>query len=323
MSSASGSGDGSGRQPRMPKDVKGLLKFCAETASSGQGEDTLEPMSAERREWLEKAINDMTVSPVEEMKKCIEKIKDDKIDDDDKIEALETLTEWCEHIDFAIDFHKIGGFVIFPLSFNSDDAEIRWQCLEVIASLVQMNPYCQAAVLQEGLLPVMLKILDTDNDPTVKTKALYALSCLTRECTDALEQFISNDGFSYIMRAMQTDISKLKIKSAFMLSSICTDNNKCKDTVCDTGMIDQLVGHLSEEHSNFHEHLLSALLTIVRDHPRSLDECGRSELNLVSTLLQKQQDLKGKEEYQEELQYATELLGLLNTSNNTEQEAAR
>lgn len=69
------------------------------------------------------------------------------------------------------------------------------------------------------------------------------------------------------------------------------------DIICDTGMIDQLVGHLSEEHTMFHEHLLSALLTIVRNHSRSIQQCLRPELNLVPLLQQKEQDLKGKQQF--------------------------
>lgn len=78
---------------------------------------------------------------------------------------------------FFSDFHKIGGFDIFPLCLDSDEPEIRWQCLELVASLVQNNPYCQTAVLQASLMPTVLHMLDTDSDPTVKTKALYAVSC--------------------------------------------------------------------------------------------------------------------------------------------------
>jgi len=29
------------------------------------------------------------------------------------------------------------------------------------------------------------------------------------------------DGFSYLLRAMQTDIDKLRVKSTFMLSALC------------------------------------------------------------------------------------------------------
>lgn len=321
---------GEGREPRLPKDVKGLLQYCAELSNQETADEnvTFEPMSAERREWLEKALENATVSPVGEMKKAIEIIQKEESDTDDRVAALETLVEWCEHMDFAIDFHKIGGFVIFPLCLESEEPEIRWQCLELIAALVQNNPYCQAAILQNGLMPTILHMLDTDPDPMVKTKALYAVSCLTRECEEATVQFLSQDGFSVLMRAMQTDIEKVKIKSAFMLSGICKDNDKCKDIICDTGMIDQLVGHLSEEHTMFHEHVLSALLTIVRGHDRSVQQCLRPELNLVSLLHQKEEDLKGKEQFLEEYEYTKELLDLLKTSpspsqNSSEQDVTR
>lgn len=321
--------DGSGRdgrEPRMPKDVQGLLQLCAGMSGSDtQNENTsFQEMTPERRKWLEEALENSTVSPVEEMKKAIGVIQDNDADVDDKVTAFETLVDWCEHIDFAIDFHKIGGFSIFQQSFESEEGEVRWSCLELIASLAQNNPYCQTAILQHGLMPTILKMLDTDSNPTVKVKALYAVSCLTRECEDGLNSFLSHDGFSVVMRAMQTDIEKVKIKSAFMLSAICSDNDKCKDIVCDIGMIDQLVGHLSEEHSNFHEHLLSAILSIVRGHTRSLQQCSRPELNLISLLQQKEQDLKGKEQFQEEYEYALELLQLLQTSqDNTEQDVVR
>ncbi|KAH3884552.1 hsp70-binding protein 1-like isoform X2 [Dreissena polymorpha] len=312
------------RSQRLPKDMKGLLKFCAQTADTEKKEDVVfQPMDPERKAWLHEALNSMSVSHVEEMRKSISIIQDNDSDADDKIEALESLINWCDSIDFAMDFHKIGGFTIFLLCLEHVEPELRWQCLNLIATLTQNNPYCQAAVLQAGLLPTLLAMLDTDTDPTVRTKALYAISCLTRDSQDALDQFISQDGFSVVMRAMQADVEKLKIKSAFMLSSIFTDNNTCKDILCDMGMIDQLVGHLSEEHSLFHEHVLSAILTVIRNHPRSLRECQKAELNLVTLLEQKLRDLKGIEEFQEEYQYVQELLPLVKCDNSVESDVAR
>ena len=67
--------------------------------------------------------------------------------------------------------------------------------------------------------------------------------------------------------------------------------------MCDIGMIDQLVGHLCEEHSGFHEHLMSALLAIVSDHPRSVSECLRPELRTTELLKEKQKELNGKDEF--------------------------
>ena len=76
-----------------------------------------------------------------------------------------------------LDFHKIGGFDLFPQLLSDEEAEIRWQTLQLIACLVQNNPYCQKAVLENNMLPVLLELLDQDNHSTVKIKALYATSC--------------------------------------------------------------------------------------------------------------------------------------------------
>lgn len=70
------------------------------------------------------------------------------------------------------------------------------------------------------------------------------------------------------------------------------------EIMCDMGMIDQLVGHLQEEHSSFHEHIMSALLAIVRHCPRACQECHRHELNIIPTLKQRVEVLTGKEEFQ-------------------------
>lgn len=303
---------GDGNEERPPRDMKALLKFCMEaTKSEDAPESGFAPMDEERKKWLSEALEGMSVSPVQRMKLCLDCVQNLEKSLEDRSQAMEELIEWCENIDYAIDFHKIGGFAVFPKLFADEEAEIRWQSLELVASLVQNNPYCQNAVLQSQILPVLLEMLDTDHDPTVKTKALYAVSCLTRDCEEAQKIFTEQDGFSVLMRAMQTDIEKVKIKAAFMLSALCNNTPQFKDVLCDMGMIDQLVGHLSEEHSNFHEHLMSALVAIVTDHPRSVAECQRPELDLHNVLRQRIEYLQGKEAYLEEKEYAESLLKLI------------
>lgn len=309
---------GEDKEGRTPKDLKGLMKFCLEaTKSEDTTSDGMAPMDEERKRWLEEALNAMTVNPVERMKGCIDCLKNTSSTEEEKIQALEELIEWCENIDYSIDFHKIGGFELFPQLLSDEEAEVRWQTLELVACMVQNNPYCQKAVLQNKMLPLFLEILDKDDNPTVKVKALYAVSCLVRDCPEAQKEFTDNDGFSVLMRAMQQDVEKLKIKAAFMLSALCNNTPEYKDILCDIGMIDQLVGHLDEEHCNFHEHVMSALLSIVQEHPRSVEECQRSELELHRKLQQRIQFLKDKDKFIEEKQYAEELLQLISSDDNT------
>lgn len=64
------------------------------------------------------------------------------------------------------------------------------------------------------------------------------------------------------------------------------------------GMIEQLVGHLTEKHSNFHEHLMSAILCVITDHEPSIQECLKQELNFPRLLRERITFLEGKVEFE-------------------------
>ncbi|XP_041365570.1 hsp70-binding protein 1-like isoform X1 [Gigantopelta aegis] len=312
------SGGDEDKNPRPPKDMMSLLAYCAgagqnQSSSShpGSNEHVLDP---ERKEWLQEALKGLSSDHIQQMQACIDVIKT-KGSDDDFIErqtqALEELIDCCDKIDFAIDFHKINGFQIFPIVLHHEEAELRSLGAELIAVLVQNNPYCQNAVLSANLLPLLLELLDKDENSTVRVKALYAVSCLCRDSQDAQKVFTDCDGFSVLMRAMQSDVEKLVIKAAFFLCHMCIDQPVLKDILCDIGMIDQLVGHLSEEHTATHEHVMGALLTIVTNHDRALQEAQKPHLNLVDLLTRRIEEIANVPEFQEETEYAEGLLKLL------------
>lgn len=76
-----------------------------------------------------------------------------------------------------VDFHKIGGFTIFNPCIKSVHASIRTDACNVLAELCQNNPYCQKVALDNSFVPLLLNLLDKDEDNKVCVKALYALSC--------------------------------------------------------------------------------------------------------------------------------------------------
>jgi len=49
---------------------------------------------------------------------------------------------------------------------------------------------------------------------------LYVVG-LTRESSEAQLEFDRLDGFSVLLRAMQSDVEKLQTKSAFLVSALC------------------------------------------------------------------------------------------------------
>ncbi|KAL1473611.1 hypothetical protein MTO96_021903 [Rhipicephalus appendiculatus] len=62
---------------RNPKNLPALLNFCVRnTATEDAPSSSTASMDPERRKWLEEAMSDMTVSPVEEMQKNLNVIKE-------------------------------------------------------------------------------------------------------------------------------------------------------------------------------------------------------------------------------------------------------
>ncbi|XP_067015204.1 hsp70-binding protein 1 [Anabrus simplex] len=321
--SGQGSLTASSNQPRQPENLLDLLRYSYEATGNSSLTDPL-PMDDERRKWLENALKHLTVDVIEMLLKSIEVLKKagtlELQDDPTECErALEVIADWVDNLDTANDFYKIGGFVIFRPCLDSAHSSLRWRAAEIIAELTQNNPFCQEKILEAGLLPPLLALLDSDPNEQVRVKALYGISCLVRENPLALDAFMKNGGFSVLLRAMQSDIQKLQIKSAFLLSCLCARSNNIKDELCQMGFIEQLVGMVTDYHTPVLEHLLGALVNMATEHNFSKDECRRPELELRPKLIRLINSFKDKEEYRDECEYAQQLLQLV-FSGDTEEE---
>ncbi|RXN35471.1 hsp70-binding 1 [Labeo rohita] len=155
---------------------------------------------------------------------------------------------------------KLGGLELcMSRCLCHSEAGIRWRAAQLIASCAQNMPEVQFYLLNQGALLTLLQLTDHDANSTVRVKALYAVSCLVREQEAGLQDFLSHDGFSVLMRGMQSDSEKLRTKSAFLLLNLLTSHPEHKDTVLSMGMVQQLVSVLRSPHSSVHEHVLGAL----------------------------------------------------------------
>ena len=63
------------------------------------------------------------------------------------------------------------------------------------------------------------------------------------------------------------------------------------------GLVDQLVGLLSQPHSAAHEQFVRALLVLVTDHSKALGECRRPEFQLKELLEEKLAELRDQESH--------------------------
>ncbi|KAF6077737.1 HSPA (Hsp70) binding protein 1 [Phyllostomus discolor] len=245
-SGGSGSSAGGSGNPPPPRNLQGLLQMAI-TAGSEDPDPPPEPMSEERRQWLQEAMSAACRGQreeVEQMKNCLRVLSqpapspageaDLAVDQQEREAALELLADLCENMDNAAG--------------------------------------------------------------------------LVREQEAGLLQFLRLDGFSVLMRAMQQQVQKLKVKSAFLLQNLLVGHPEHKETLCSMGMVQQLVALVRTEHSPFHEHVLGALCSLVTDFPQGMRECREPELGLEELLRHRCQLLQQHEEYQEELEFCEKLL---------------
>ncbi|CAL7952557.1 unnamed protein product [Xylocopa violacea] len=320
-------------QPRQPTNLQGLLRFAMEaTNSQATATDScnqFQPLDEERREFLKETLSSLSINVIEELQKAI-KVLSNVIDlrpDDDTMmheTALERIADFVDNIDIANDFYKIGGFSIFGPCLNSPHSSIRWRAADVIAELAQNNPFCQERFLETGLFPILLNMIDTDPADVVRIKALYAVSCIVREHPISLKYMDLNDGYSVLLRAMQSSIKKLQIKSAFLLSSLCNkeNTNDLKLTLVNMGLIEQVTGLLAigDLSPEIRDQLLNILDGLTDDDMLpALEECQRPELRLQSTLENYIKDLK-QEENPDQIDVCYRLLKKVFSDENTNQE---
>ncbi|XP_034749176.1 hsp70-binding protein 1 isoform X1 [Etheostoma cragini] len=306
---------------RYPQNLQGVLRLAVDAGSAAEGPATVEPMSEERKTWLGDALAEVCKGPmdeVEQIKHCLAVLSKegrrereregeeerDEEDEDERESAFELLSELCENLDNARDLMTLGGLECCLSQYLCHaQSGLRWRAAHLIAICAQNMPQVQAHLFSIGALPKLLQLTDSDPHPTVRVKALYAVSCLVREQEAGLQAFLSHDGFSMLMRGMQSDNEKLRTKSAFLLLNLLMSHPEQKDTVVSMGMTQQLVSILRTPHSDFHEHVLGALCCLVEDCPQGLKECRNPALGLEELLRQLTKELKGKEESQEELDF--------------------
>ena len=114
-------------------------------------------------------------NPVQRIKLCVNKIKDNQIEEQNK-EFIDELCHWTEELDLAKDFFTIGGLDILSPLLDSNHDDIRIQTCSLIATLVQNNEHAQRIIVQSGLQQKLLKIVDESNNADLRTKALTAIS---------------------------------------------------------------------------------------------------------------------------------------------------
>ncbi len=318
------------RQPRNPRDLQGLLKFCLETTKSedAPGDHHVEAMDPERKAWLERVLKEMSVDVFQELGKCIAALSDESVVADRRatdlslqLHAFDCVEDWVGQIEMANNFQRLGGFVALRGCLASPHDELAAGASRIVAELAQNNPYCQEKLTQEEFLPALLQCANDSTSPALATKVLSAMSCLTRGYEPARRQLTtSGDGLATVVRLLQNSRDgRLRAKASFFLTALASEDPEVARALARLGLPELLVAMLDEADGededgdagvNWREHVAAALLAVSKNSQEAADSCKKLNVDVGKILRKRLEKVKGKEEFQEEEEHYKELLSI-------------
>jgi len=336
--------DGGGPRPprRGANTLPGVLQYVAGIEGADASAPTA-PMDEERRQFLSEALQNLTTDHVKRLQQLMDTLAkpedgpNDQSEVEEKEDALEELIEWCDDVDFGSDFLKMGGVEFLTRFIDSGHSGLRWRILDLMATILQNNEWAQNQAREKCWLSIFIKALEKDPVNLVRIKGLYAISCTVREHDVNRREFLDEyDGLSVLLRASQSDVEKIQVKSIFLMTSIVNSDPSTCDPLHQMGIIEQLVG-LAFQHvdsadadggissgatdANFlTEHVLSALCFFASSHSGCLEECRRPDLPLRSTVEKRLAQVKEDDQFEEERYYAKKLLALLGDGPDDEED---
>ncbi|XP_046850354.1 nucleotide exchange factor SIL1-like isoform X2 [Xenia sp. Carnegie-2017] len=135
----------------------------------------------------------------------------------DILQALEELEYLVHQIDNARDLDKIGGLTIVVnlLNATDNDDDVRSEAISVVGSAAQSNLPVQISLLQSGALHLLTRLLvDSRSSPTLKKKAVYALSAMLRLFPKGARLFLKLGGLSHLSSLFESNSNeKLQMKA--------------------------------------------------------------------------------------------------------------
>ncbi|XP_042143219.1 nucleotide exchange factor SIL1 isoform X5 [Ixodes scapularis] len=128
--------------------------------------------------------------------------------------------------DTAVDFIRMDGLLVIVPDLNSTSETLRELVAFTLGSALQGNPQVQSSVLEFGLLPQLLRLVAMDPSSRVRSRCLFALSCLVRHLPAAQEALMHHGGLTVLagLFAMGSSSSaKLQLKAVTLIHDLLVE----------------------------------------------------------------------------------------------------
>lgn len=160
-------------------------------------------------------------SDAELMKIAINDLNNLSLSLEDRHRALQELLILVEPIDNANDLNKLGGLTAVIKDLNNSNPEIRTISAWILGKASQNNPFVQNQILELGTLAKLMEMAHSEFTEEA-TKALYAISALTRNNLEGQRLFYNEAGDLMLQKILSNSSIDIRLlrKSVFLLADL-------------------------------------------------------------------------------------------------------
>lgn len=254
----------------------------------------------------------LTFDVIEQLQKSAGIVSSEEASAEEKVKALDLILSYVDDIDTANDFCKIGGLFILLPCLESTIPDIREKAALLVAEMAQNNPYCQKELLDGGVLPKLMNML---NESDTEIAGIRAISCLVRGYEPSLKKFISIGGIKCLIGFLQSNNKKLVTRVAFFLDSLCIEHQEIQKELYELKAFETIIPLIQPkfEYDECLEKLLSLLCTLLQNFD-GIREPANSAIkhSLKQSLEQIIQKTGDKPECEETIECSNKILMQLN-----------
>lgn len=167
----------------------------------------------------------MTVDVMEELRKALSILENSKdYSEEDEVEALNSIRDNIDSIDFSNNFIKIGGSKLLLDKVGSKNNQIKANAIYAVAELSQNNPFGQQHFFDLNVLDTLIPLVSQESEE-VASSSLHCISSLVRQFEPGCAAFIEKDGLECVVDCLGSKHSKVFTKACFLISNLSSEHD--------------------------------------------------------------------------------------------------
>ena len=184
--------------------------------------------------------------------------------------ALDELNFLTEAIDNANDLPQLGGLAPLIAALQDPAAGIRERAAWTLGTCSQNNIAFQLQLMASGGVEPLLKLLQEDAVPEVRSKALFCISGLLRNNKEASDEFTRKGGWQAMIKCFRRGDLNLARKLTFILNNFMQHIPAIKELLIERDSVATLLDLLNMDDVDLCEKMLTLLHSTMNQSPRNV-----------------------------------------------------